>query len=138
MSAVMVEPLEPQGLGHDLLLEWAPWARDDKDGESHSWSVKPRVDPGYHGDPPANFFVVDKIVAPHRRDKSSYWKATSAYYLGERAPWEIATLLGPSWSERRVLINIIEFGVLVEREWRDYTEQRRVVIAPARHFRKPA
>jgi hypothetical protein len=130
--------LELHGMGHELLIEWAPWARDDNDGQRASWSVKPRVDPGYHGDPPDNFFVVDKIVAPHRRDKSSYWKAVSAYYLGERPPWEIASTLGPSWDERRVLYNLIAFGALVEREWRDYTAARRVVITRARYFRKPA
>lgn len=136
MAAVMREILQLEGLGHELLIEWAPWARDDKDGERASWSVKPRVDPGYHGDPPDNFFVVDKIVAPHRRDKSLYWRTVSAYYLGERAPWEIATLLGPGWSERGVLSNIIAFGALVEREWRDYTDARRVLITRARN--KPA
>lgn len=141
MSALAIEAgldLEPNGLGHDLLTEWAPWARDDKDGEKASWSVKPRVDPGYHGDPPNTFFVVDKIVAPHRRDKSVHWKTVSAYYLGERAPWEIAGLLGPRWSERDVLSNIVAFGALVEREFRDYTESRRVLIARARNKREGA
>ncbi len=130
MSAVMVEIYEPEGLGHELLLEWAPWARDDKDGERHSWSVKPRVDPGYHGDPPANFWIVDKIVAPQRKDKTVFWRVVSAYYLGERAPWEIAKAL--DWSEHRVLINLNHFAALVEREWRDYTTTRRVRLLRAR------
>lgn len=131
MSAVTDEyRLEPEGLGHELLLEWAPWARDDNEGGGHSWSVKPRVDPGYHGDPPDNFWVVDKIIAPHRRDRSSYWKIVGGVYLGERACWEIADLLG--WSETRVRMNLLAFCALVEREYRDYTESRRVVITPAR------
>jgi hypothetical protein len=135
VSALAIEVvLEPQGMGHELLVEWAPWARDDNDGERKSWAVKPRIDHGYHGDPPENFWIVDKIVAPHRRDRSAYWKAVSGFYLGERAPWEIASLLGPAWNERRVLVNIVEFGALVEREWRDYTESRRVVITRARNF----
>jgi hypothetical protein len=132
MAAVMREILQPEGLGHELLVEWAPWARDDKDGERASWAVKPRVDPGYHGDPPTNFFIVDKIVAPHRRDKSTHWRTVSAYYLGERPPWEIASLLGPRWDERSVMANIMQFGALVEREWRDYTDARRVLITRAR------
>jgi hypothetical protein len=132
--AIEVQQMAPEGIGDELLREWAPWARDDREGERASWSVKPRVDPGYHGDPPNNFFIVDKIVAPHRRDKSSYWKAVSAYYLGERPPWEIASLLGSSWDERRVMYNIIAFAALVEREWRDYNASRRVVIRRARNI----
>lgn len=133
MSAVEIDvmrELEPSGLGHELLVEWAPWARDDRDGEKASWSVKPRVDPGYHGDPPDNFWIVDKIVAPQRRDRTTHWKVVSAYYLGEQPPWAIGQAL--NWSEHRVLVNINHFAALVEREWRDYTEQRRVSIARAR------
>jgi hypothetical protein len=130
----MVERLEPSGLGHELLIEWAPWARDDNEGGRHSWSVKPRVDPGYHGDPPDNFWVVDKIVAPHRRDRTVYWRCASGYYLGERNVPELAHVL--NWSEEHVLLNVIQFGALVEREWRDYTQSRRVVITPARIFPK--
>lgn len=131
MSAVTDDVvLEPSGLGHELLLQWAPWARDDNEGARHSWSVKPRVDIGYHGDPPENFWIVDKIVAPHRRDRSSYWKVVSAVYLGERAVWEAADLLG--WSERRARMNLLAFCGLVEREWRDYTEQRRGALHRAR------
>lgn len=117
MSAVMKDVFRLEGLGHELLLEWAPWARDDRDGESWGQSVGPRVARGYHGDPPKNFFVVDKIVAPHRVEKSSYWIVVSMFYLGERAEWEIARELG--WSEQRVLMNLAAFGGLVEREFRD-------------------
>lgn len=132
----MLEMDEPRGLGHDLLIEWAPWARDDGDGERHSWAVKPRVAKGYHGDPPDNYWIVDKIVAPHRRDRSSYWKVVSAYYLGERPTWEIATQL--EWSERRVLFNLAAFCGLVEREFGDYNESRRGGHSLARKIRKPA
>jgi hypothetical protein len=129
-EAVIERQLEPNGLGHELLLEWAPWARDDREGGGHSWSVKPRVDPGYHGDPPKNFYIVEKIVAPHQRDKTDYWRAVSRWYLGEASPDWIARQLG--WSELRVRSNVIVFCALVEREWRDYTDARRVVISRAR------
>lgn len=115
MAAVLAE-IRLEGLGHELLLEWAPWARDDNEGK-HSWAVKPRVQAGYHGDPPERFFVVDKIVAPHRRDRSNYWQVVGAFYLGERAEWEIAKELG--WSEQRVLMNLAAFCGLVEREYLD-------------------
>ena len=128
--ATVERELEICGLGHDLLYAWAPWARDDHEGERKSWAVKPRVDHGYHGDPPKNFFIVDKIVAPHRVQKDAYWRVTSAFYLGERSIWEIADLLG--WSEERVQVNIVVFCGLVEREWRDYTDARRVRITRAR------
>jgi len=136
MAAVMNDyTLEPNGLGHDLLLEWAPWARDDNDdGARHTWSSEARENRqrGYHGDPPSNFFIVDKIVAPQRKDRTAFWTVTAMYYLGERSPYQIAKILGGDWSERRVLLNICGFGALVEREWRDYTDARRVVITPAR------
>jgi hypothetical protein len=121
---------EPEGLGHELLIEWAPWARDDKDGERASWALKPRVDPGYHGDPPKNFFIVEKIVAPHRVQKDDYWRAVSAVYLGEKPEWSICREFG--WSRLRLKTNIIVFCGLVEREWRDYTTARRVLITRAR------
>jgi hypothetical protein len=131
MNAVAVEVrMELEGLGHELLMEWAPWARDDGDGSRHSWALKPRVDPGYHGDPPKNFFVVDKIVAPHRVKKDTYWKAASAFYLGERGLPEIGRSLG--WSEGHVMTTLIVFAALVEREFRDYNDQRRGALHRAR------
>ena len=133
MAAVMRETLEPNGLGHELLLEWAPWARDDNDdGKRQAWASDQRVERGYHGDPPENFWIVDKVVAPQRKDRTVFWTVTAMYYLGERSPYQIAKILGSEWSERRVLLNLCGFGALVEREWRDYTDARRVVIAPAR------
>src|SRR5690606_38995751 len=138
MAAVMRENwLELQGLGHELLLAWAPWARDDAEGK-HSWNVRPRVDRGYHGDPPREFFVVDKIVAPFRlaairvkrfpwqaRDQDKWdalwWEVASRYYLGEQDPGMMAEQMG--WSEQRVLANLVAFGALVEREFRDLTRR---------------
>jgi hypothetical protein len=84
--------LEPEGLGHDLLTEWAPWQRED--GESGaSWSVKPRIDRGYHGDPPDRVMVVDKIVARIRMDHHNYYRVISRYYLDELAPWQMVQTL---------------------------------------------
>ena len=117
MVAVM-EKLHPEGLGHDLLLEWAPWMREDRDGKA-SWSVKQRLDPSYHGDPPDRVMLVDKIVARHRLENPSYWRVTAAYYLGEKAPWQIAKDM--RWPESRVLTNLLSFCGLVEREYRDLT-----------------
>ncbi len=130
----MQEQLAPSGLGHDLLLEWAPWARDDNEGEAgHSWASEERVDRGYHGDPPNNFYIVDKIVAPQRKDKTVFWTVTAMYYLGERSVGQISKILGSAnWSESRVLLNLCGFAALVEREWRDYTDARRVFIPRAR------
>ena len=104
-------------LGHRLLAEWAPWARDDRDGESWGQSVGPRMPRGYHGDPPKNFFIVDKIVAPHRVERSQYWTVVAMFYLGQRPDWEIARELG--WSEQRVAFNLAAFAALVEREFKD-------------------
>jgi len=130
-AGAQAEAVEPDGLGHELLIAWAPWARDDRD-ESHSWSVQPRLDPGYHGDPPAEFFVVDKIVAPHRRDKTNYWHVVGRYYLGESEPRWIAKEL--DWSVSRVLMNLCAFSALVEREYRDFVDiQRR---SDNLHFRR--
>ena len=119
MAAVMRLEIRLEGLGHDLLTAWAPWARDDSD-DRHSWSVKPRVARGYHGDPPPEFFVVDKIVAPHRRDRSAYWQVVARYYLAEASPHFIARELG--WSEQRVMMNLAAFAELVGREFTDYQE----------------
>lgn len=116
--ATMTERLDDQlcGLGHELLLEWAPWVRDDNEGRA-SWAVKPRVGKAYHGDMPRRIAFVDKIVATHRREHPPYWRAVSRYYLGQRALWEIARDLG--WSEERVLTTLIVFCGVVEREYND-------------------
>lgn len=99
MSAVMVERsktqwqgLEPQGLGHDLLVEWAPWTREDREGGA-SWSIKPRVDRGYHGMPPNRVLRVDKIVAGIRIEHPAYYRVIARYYLDELLPWQMAETL---------------------------------------------
>ncbi len=122
--------LEPSGLGHDLLVEWSPWARDDSEGR-HSWHVKPRVDHGYHGDPPENYWLVDKIVAPHRRDRSVYWLVVSRWYLGEKSYAQIALDLGPHWPEKRIRLNLVCFCELVAREFLDMRARRNVRIVSA-------
>ena len=121
MAAVKVDDLAPSGLGHELLLEWAPWARDDGDGRA-SWNVKPRVDHAYWGDPPDNYWIVDKIVAPHRRDRNDYWNVVARFYLAEHEPWEIARMLG--WSELRVRTVLCVFCGVVEREFNDVKGKR--------------
>lgn len=146
LSALEIEReiLEPCGLGHDLLWEWAPWARDDSDGRS-SWNVKPRLGRGYWGDPPPNFKIVDKIVAPYRaakqkllkepwevtewdRENAYWWEPVAQYYLGLHQPIEIASALG--WSELRVCTVLCLFCGQVEREfkdWRDYGRSRSTI-----------
>jgi hypothetical protein len=131
-----LELMAPEGLGDELLREWAPWARDDNEGEGHSWSVKPRIDPGFHGTPPDRFFVVNRIVASHKREQAHFWAVVSRWYLGEKPVWLICRELDrPDWW---VLQKACWCAELVSREYRDYTDKRRVVIAPARHFHKPA
>lgn len=84
--------LEPRGLGHDLLTEWAPWVREDREGR-HSWHVKPRVDRGYHGMPPDRVLKVDKIVARIRLEYPTYYRVIARYYLDELLPWQMADTL---------------------------------------------
>lgn len=138
MSAVMddIASMQPEGFGHELLLEWAPWARDDNAEGGHSWSVKPRVDPGYHGDPPERFFVVNRIVAEHKREQAHFWAVVSRWYLGEQPLWLICRELdrGDWW----VLQKVCWAAELVGREYRDYTESRRVGPSCARSKRNPA
>lgn len=110
------------GPGHDLLMAWAPWARDDNIGGNGVavGYLKPRLDRAHDGEPPRDYWIVDKIVAPHRRDRTNYWTAVAMFYLGERCLWEIAKELGPTWPEKRVMLNLVAFCALVEREFRDY------------------
>src|SRR5690606_38702134 len=90
VSAVMVaELLYPSGLGHDLLCEWALFARDDREEGAASWSVKPRVDRGWHGDPPDRWYVVNRIVSRLLKDHPDYRQVVKPVYLGERAPSEV-------------------------------------------------
>lgn len=84
--------LEPSGLGHDLLVEWAPWVREDNEG-GHSWHVKPRVDPGYHGDPPHRVNMTDKIVSRIRMEHRPYYSVISRYYLDQLQPWQMVEML---------------------------------------------
>lgn len=84
--------LEPQGLGHDLLIEWAPWVREDREG-SASWHVRPRVDRGYHGDMPRRVQFTDKIVARIRLEYPPYYRVMARYYLDELAPWQMKQTL---------------------------------------------
>jgi hypothetical protein len=107
---------EPSGLGHDLLLDWAPWARDDRREEpswSAEWSGRPRIDHEYGGDPPEDFWIVDKIVAPQRRDGTTYWHVASRFYLGEKSYAQITIDLGKNWPEKRVRFNLI----VLRRNW---------------------
>lgn len=114
--------LQPSGLGHELLLEWAPWSRDDNEG-SASWSAKPRVDRGYHGDPPDRWYIVNRIVSMLLHGEPEYRQVVKPYYLGERAAWEIARSVGRT--EVGVLTTLCHVCWLVAREYVDYTENRR-------------
>jgi hypothetical protein len=110
--------LEPSGLGHDLLLEWAPWAENDRD-ERHSWAVKPRVDRGHHGTPPDAYWVVDRILAPHHRDKSITWRLVVRWYVDKKSYQQITLDLGQSWPEKRIRLSLVQIATMVEREYLD-------------------
>ena len=114
MVAVMV--MEPDGLGHNLLTEWGLYMRDPGEGR-HSWAVKPRLDPGYHGDPPDRVRLVDKIIARHKLSHHSDWSVISRFYLSDLAMWQIAR--GLRWSESRVNTVILTVCGMVEREYLD-------------------
>ena len=103
MSAVLRD-LEPEGLGHELLREWAPWAREDAEGGA-SWAIKPRVERGYHGDPPDRVMLVDKIVARMRAEHHSYYRVIARYYLDGLLPWQMETELRqtPGWIRTMLL-----------------------------------
>lgn len=121
MSAVaddVARGLEITGLGHDLLLEWGQWNRDDRDGRA-SWSAKPRVDPGHHGTPPERVEFVDKLIARHRLNYHDHWRVIAQYYLDDRETWEISRRMGRAWPERRVRTVLLAMCGLVEREYRD-------------------
>ena len=109
---------EPKGLGNDLLIEYAHYARDDREGRA-SWSVKPRVDPGYHGDPPDSWYVVNRIVAQHKAENKDFWNVVSRWYLGEKPVWLIQREINkPDWW---IYSTLTWATNLVEREYLDIT-----------------
>lgn len=107
---------ELQGLGHELLLEWSPWARDDRE-EGHSWHVRPRVDRGFHGTPPDRVMRVDKIVARIRIEHPPYYRVVARYYLDELQPWQMTQVLGQTQGWIRTML-LAACG-LVELRYRD-------------------
>jgi len=126
MSAVVSQwqGLEPSGLGHDLLREWAPWAREDREG-GQSWSVKPRVDHGYHGDPPERVMIVDRIVARMRIEHPAYYRVVARYYLDELQPWQMIQTL--KQTEGWIRTMLLAACGLVERRYQD--------VAPSKPLR---
>jgi hypothetical protein len=84
--------LKIEGLGHDLLTEWAPWMREDRESGA-SWHLKPRIDPGYHGDPPNRVLRVDKIVARIRLEHPAYYRVIARYYLDELQLWQMTEVM---------------------------------------------
>lgn len=108
--------LEPEGLGHDLLCEWAPWMRDDHEGPSWGQSVGPRAVKGYHGDPPERVRFVDKIVARMRGEQPPYYRVVKKYYLGDKLFWQIAREEGTTEGWCRTML-IAACG-LVEMKWK--------------------
>lgn len=88
---------EPSGLGDELLWEWAAFARDDRAEGHNSWSVQPRTDKAYHGDPPDRWFLVNKIVCRFQADPNDrLYPVIKHWYLGEKMPWQIALDLNRS------------------------------------------
>lgn len=110
--------LEPEGLGHDLLLAWAPWAREDRDPLLYPrWAEGPRVDKGYHGDPPDSVNRTDKIVARIRLEHRQYYRVIARYYLDQLLPHQMALTLGYTEGWTRTMI-LAACG-LVEMRYRD-------------------
>jgi hypothetical protein len=127
MAAVMQERpstqwenLEPQGLGHDLLTEWAPWYREDREG-GHSWHVQERVDRGYHGDPPERVHRVEKIVAKLKLTHHNYYRVIARYYLDQLLPHQIAPNLGITEGWCRSML--LAAGGLVEIRYKELAPQ---------------
>ncbi len=113
--------LEPEGLGHDLLTEWGLWMRDNREGRE-SWAVRPRVDRGYHGDPPERVRFVDKLIARHRLRHHEQWSVVSRFYLSDYEPWQISRELGRRhWPEARIRTILLAVCGMIEREYRDWT-----------------
>lgn len=90
--------------------------RDDSEGRQ-SWAVRPRIDHGYHGDPPDTVRFVDKLIARHRLKFHDHWSVISRYYLSDLETWQIGR--GMKWPEIRVQTVLIAMCGLVEREWLD-------------------
>lgn len=120
MSAVM-ELTEPEGLGAELLIEWGQIMRDDPE-HRYSWSVKPRLDRAYHGDPPERVRFVDRLIAQHRLTHHDHWSVVARRYLSDLAVWQIAK--GMKWSEGRVLAVLHHVSGLVEREFHSVEKGR--------------
>jgi hypothetical protein len=114
------ENLEPQGLGHDLLTEWAPWYREDREG-GHSWHVQERVDRGYHGDPPERVHRVEKIVAKLKLTHHNYYRVIARYYLDQLLPHQIAPNLGITEGWCRSML--LAAGGLVEIRYKELAPQ---------------
>lgn len=121
MSAALADAdtqaIAPHGFGHELLTEWAPFARDDNEGRA-SWGSEERTSPGHHGTPPDRWYVVNRIVSRLLAAEREYKDVVKPYYLGERPAWEIARSLGRT--EIGVLATLWHVCSLVEREYSDW------------------
>ena len=117
MAIAMAERREPEGYGNELLQEWGAWNKDDGEGRS-SWSVKPRIDPCTAGVPPGKINLVDKILAPIKRDHRRTYAMVDHFYRREKSLWQVA--LEVSRSENEVLDTLQRVAWLVEREISDY------------------
>jgi len=115
-----MEDFRLEGLGYDLLTEWGNWMRNDSENRA-SWSVKPRVDRGYHGDPPDRVMWLDKHIAKHKLEYRSDWSVISRYFLSDLQIWQIAK--GLRWPEGRVQAVLARMCGMVERDYllRDLT-----------------
>ena len=113
----MTETLpDPYGKGHDMLVEWGIWTRDDREGGA-SWSVKPRLDKCTKGEPPDSVVWLDKLIAKHKLRSHNDWRVLAQYYMDDRAIWEVAKRM--KWADDRVRGLLLAFCGLVEREWED-------------------
>lgn len=84
----------PQGKGDELLSEWALWSRGHSPGGASNgagWSEP--LDSAHEEQPPELVIVVDRILAKIGMEYPDHRRATKAYYLDNRAAWEIAAHL---------------------------------------------
>lgn len=122
MAAVMTERREPEGYGNELLWEWGAWNKDDGDGRA-SWSVKPRIGTVHAGVPPEKINVVDKILAPIKRDHKRTYAMVDQFYRREKALWQVGLAVDRSPAE--VLDSLQRVAWLVEREYNDWQKRKK-------------
>ena len=81
----------PVGKGDEHLRTWALWSRGHSPGSSSTaggWSEP--LDSAHEDEPPELVIVVDRILAKFGMEHKDHRRAVKAYYIDNRAAWEIA------------------------------------------------